>query len=222
MRDGTAHSSHDHGARMDQVYGWTRHIYDASRKYYLLGRDPLIRGLAVQPGQALLEVGCGTGRNLRMIARHYPAARLFGLDASTAMLATARTKLAKAGVQAELIHGFAEKASLSDMSDAPQAGFDHILFPYSLSMIPDWRASIDNAVTLLAPGGRLHVVDFGPMQGWSRPFKGPFRRFLSAYHVAPRDGLRDYLGELGGLSHLTQDVIGGGYAWRFQAIKAAG
>ena len=72
------------------MYRYQRHIYDLTRKYYLLGRDRLIAGLDVPPGGTVLEVGCGTGRNLVLAARRYPAARLFGLDISAAMLDTAQ------------------------------------------------------------------------------------------------------------------------------------
>jgi len=49
---------------MDRMYRHQRHIYDASRKFYLLGRDALITGLAPPKGGTILEIGCGTGRNL--------------------------------------------------------------------------------------------------------------------------------------------------------------
>ena len=54
----------DHAARMDRMYRYQRHIYDLTRKYYLLGRDRAIRDLQVPVDGTLLEVGCGTGRNL--------------------------------------------------------------------------------------------------------------------------------------------------------------
>ena len=46
--------------------------YDASRRYYLLGRDRLLDQLAPPPGGSILEIGCGTGRNLIGAARRYP------------------------------------------------------------------------------------------------------------------------------------------------------
>ena len=49
---------------MNQIYRWQRYIYDFTRKYYLLGRDRLIAELDVPPGGRVLEVGCGTARNL--------------------------------------------------------------------------------------------------------------------------------------------------------------
>ncbi|TIM21480.1 MAG: SAM-dependent methyltransferase, partial [Mesorhizobium sp.] len=54
----------NHAELMDGVYRWQRHIYDLTRKYYLLGRDRLIDGLDVPVGGTVLELGCGTGRNI--------------------------------------------------------------------------------------------------------------------------------------------------------------
>ena len=79
----------DAAALMDRMYRRQRHIYDLSRKFYLLGRDEAIAGLDAGPGDRVLEIGCGTGRNLVKLARAYPEARLFGLDVSREMLASA-------------------------------------------------------------------------------------------------------------------------------------
>ena len=49
---------------MDRMYRQQRHVYDVTRRYYLLGRDQLIRRLAPARGRHVLEIGCGTGRNL--------------------------------------------------------------------------------------------------------------------------------------------------------------
>ncbi|MDX5362176.1 MAG: class I SAM-dependent methyltransferase, partial [Alphaproteobacteria bacterium] len=78
-----------HAERMDRMYRYQRHIYDLTRKYYLLGRDRAIEGLRLPSRGRLLEVGCGTGRNLLAAHRRYPEARLYGLDISAQMLASA-------------------------------------------------------------------------------------------------------------------------------------
>ena len=78
---------------MDRIYRRQRHFYDLTRKYFLLGRDHLIRELQPPAGGSVMEIGCGTGRNLIAAARAYPEARLFGLDISSAMLATARANI---------------------------------------------------------------------------------------------------------------------------------
>ena len=92
----------DAASHMDAIYRFQRHIYDLTRKPYLLGRDVLIRDLAPPPGGTILEIGCGTARNLLHIARTYPDARCFGLDVSSAMLETAHQSIARAGLEARV------------------------------------------------------------------------------------------------------------------------
>ena len=78
---------------MNKMYHWTRYIYDVTRKYYLLGRDRLLNDMELQPGDRVLEIGCGTARNLIKLAKQRPDIRCFGLDASTDMLAIAAAKV---------------------------------------------------------------------------------------------------------------------------------
>ena len=89
-------------ALMDQMYRRQRHIYDLSRKFYLLGRDEAIARLRPAPGDTVLEIGCGTGRNLVKLAQTYPEVRLFGLDVSREMLATAAASTARAGLASRI------------------------------------------------------------------------------------------------------------------------
>jgi S-adenosylmethionine-diacylgycerolhomoserine-N-methlytransferase len=85
---------------MNRIYRRQRHIYDATRKWFLLGRDRLIDDLRPGPGAAVLEIGCGTGRNLIVAARRYPDAQFFGIDVSTHMLTSAIESIAHAGLSA--------------------------------------------------------------------------------------------------------------------------
>jgi S-adenosylmethionine-diacylgycerolhomoserine-N-methlytransferase len=154
-----------HAALMDKVYRRQRYIYDLTRRYYLFGRDKMIRELALRPGEAVVEVGCGTARNLIRIAKLYPGTELFGLDASQEMLRTAEQNIAAAGLsdRITLCHGYAE--ALTPALFGRTRPFDRVLFPYSLSMIPDWRQALNAAGAALADDGRLHAVDFGDLTG---------------------------------------------------------
>ena len=82
--------------RMNRMYRRQRHIYDGTRRYYLLGRDQLIADLRPGAGANVLEIGCGTGRNLVLAARRYPDARFFGIDVSTEMLTSAISAISRA------------------------------------------------------------------------------------------------------------------------------
>lgn len=178
-----------HAALMDGVYRWQRHVYDATRKYYLLGRDRMIARLDVPPGGSVLELGCGTGRNLLLAARRYPDARLFGLDISAAMLETADATLSRRGVRGRIALARADATCFDARALFGEASFDRIFVSYALSMIPDWAQAIDAALAALAPGGSLHVVDFGQQErlpGW---FAAALRAWLARFHVAPRPGL---------------------------------
>ena len=82
-----------HAEQMDAIYKVQRHIYDLTRKYYLLGRDRLIERLQPPRGGSVLEIACGTGRNLAVVAKAYPSAYLYGVDISSEMLKSAGTTL---------------------------------------------------------------------------------------------------------------------------------
>jgi S-adenosylmethionine-diacylgycerolhomoserine-N-methlytransferase len=200
---------------MDRVYRPQRHIYDLTRKYYLLGRDQLIEGLALQPGSTLIEVGCGTGRNLIAIARLYPQARLLGLDASEAMLEMARVKVREAGLEDRILlrHGLAEELSPSAFG---LESFDHVLFSYSLSMVPDWRGALSAAIAALSVNGRWYVVDFADLKGLGFLARGVLMAWLRLFHVNPRV---EFLKELEDLSAGTGELtlLKGRYAFTFRS-----
>src|SRR4051812_19384139 len=84
-----------HAALMDGVYKHQRHFYDLTRKYYLLGRDTMLNSMDVKPGERVLEVACGTARNLVRLNKLKPGLELFGLDASAEMLKSAAENIQK-------------------------------------------------------------------------------------------------------------------------------
>jgi S-adenosylmethionine-diacylgycerolhomoserine-N-methlytransferase len=176
-----ASGTRDHAALMDSIYRGQRHIYDLTRKYYLFGRDKLIAGLDARPGSTVLEVGCGTGRNLAKVGRRWPGVALHGLDLSCEMLKSAGARL---GGQATLALGDATDFSAPVLFGRPQ--FDRVILSYALSMIPDWQAALAQAAVMLAPGGSLHVVDFGDLAGLPAPLRAALRAWLARFHVTPR------------------------------------
>lgn len=174
---------------MNRIYRHQLPIYDLTRKFYLLGRDRLIAELRPNAGDAVLEIGCGTGRNLSIAARRYPAARFYGVDVSTVMLTRAIDQLGRAGLSGRVRVAHGDAAAFDPQRLFGRENFDRIFISYSISMIPDWNGAIDRALALLAPGGELHIVDFGGQSGLPGLFRSGLRRWLKLFHVTPRDGL---------------------------------
>ncbi len=191
-----------HASLMDGIYRGQRHIYDATRKYYLFGRDTLIEGLDARPGMRVLEVACGTGRNLAKIDKVWPETRLYGFDISAEMLKNAQKSLgdsARLGLGDACTFDAEETFAESGLN---AAGFDRIVLSYCLSMIPDWEEALAHAASQLAPGGQLHVVDFGDLTGLPGPFEGWLHSWLAKFHVQSRSGLADAAGRIAAIGGL--------------------
>ena len=205
---------------MDNVYRRQRHIYDLTRKYYLLGRDRLIHELDARPGEKVVEIGCGTARNLIGISKAYPEAQLFGLDASHEMLCSAEESVAREGLKQKIVlaHGLAEE--MTPALFGLDRKFDRAIFSYSLSMIPDWRGALKTAAENVRPGGTLHIVDFGDLDSLWSPFARGLRAWLRLFHVAPRDTLLKEL-EAARSTTLSFHILPGRYAFVIAAHPEA-
>ncbi|MDO9382642.1 MAG: class I SAM-dependent methyltransferase [Hyphomicrobiaceae bacterium] len=179
----------DAARHMDGIYRTQRHIYDATRKFYLLGRDSMLDGLQPPAGGSVLEIGCGTGRNLVAAARRYPGPRLYGFDISEEMLSTARQSIARANLadRVTLATGDASRFSANELFGV--ASFDRVFISYAVSMIPPWREALACAMTAVAPGGELHVVDFGQQAGLPAWFQAGLTAWLARFCVTPRGDL---------------------------------
>ncbi len=198
------------------MYRLQRYFYDATRRYYLLGRDRLLRDMALEPGARVLEIGCGTARNLIVLARRRQDVACYGLDASNEMLATAAAKIRRAGLQSRIMLRtcYAEELDHAQTFGLP-APFDAAFFSYSLSMIPTWPQAIAAALANLKPHGTLYVVDFWDQGGWPRWFRALLKTWLDLFHVVHRPELLEHLRELEarGVGRLTLDSVAGRYAY---------
>lgn len=163
---------------LNRYYGISRRFYDLTRKYYLFGRDRLLDELLAEDWQRLVEIGPGTGRNLRYLHKRRPNARYGGVEASDEMLQHAAAK----APWARLVHGFAEDTDYTTLLGARP---DRVMFSYCLSMVQDRAAAIESARRSLAPGGQVVVVDFADLAGLPAPMAAALRGWLQTFHVTP-------------------------------------
>ena len=210
----------DQAVAMDRMYRLTRHVYDVTRAYYLLGRDRMLAKVATNPSTATLEVGCGTARNLIKLARRPEPGLLCGLDASQEMLDTAEASIARAGVPAagheriRLRQGLAEALDAKTMFGRDEP-FDTIFFSYCLSMVPTWPGAIEAAMANLKTGGHLVIVDFWDQKDLPGVFAAGLKKWLSMFHVHYRPEVHDALAELGtsGRAEVAFESVAKRYAY---------
>lgn len=133
------------------IYRLWAPLYDAILGHFFLpGRRRALELAAIQPGERVLLVGCGTGADLPLL----PAgARVVGVDISPEMLARARRQLRLAKCEGLLIEGDAQQLLVE------AAAFDVVLFNLILSVAPDGAACLRENVRALKPGGRAVVFD---------------------------------------------------------------
>lgn len=205
---------------MDRMYRITRHIYDATRKPYLLGRDRLLNQMYIRPGDHVLEIGSGTGRNLIKLAQLRPDCRFYGIDASSVMLETARANTTRAGVSERVTMELALAESWSPRStfnrDKP---FDTIFFSYSLSMIPQWRHALEVAAANLAPMRTIYMVDFWDQGGMPWMFSAGLRQWLALFGVHHRPEMLAHLESMPGELQVTSHKLRYAYLARYTPAR---
>ncbi len=205
----------DQKGLMDATYALHRHFYDFTRKFYLLGRDALIRGLNPPRGGTVFEVGCGTARNLIMAAKRFPEARCYGFDISEAMLETARASVEKKGLADRITLAQADAGAFDVQTLFGVDKLDRVFMSYTLSMIPPWVEAIELGAKALAPGGSLHIVDFGQYERLPGFAKRLHFKSLNDFHVFPRDTLPAVLKRIAEEQGLRLDFRSTlrGYVW---------
>lgn len=147
------------------------HFHELTRWY-----DPMMRRLfpetgikaamiaqaRIQPGQAVLDAGCGTGTLALLIKRVHPDAAVSGLDIDFRILAIARGKARQQGDFIDWQQGSAACLPYADGS------FDRVFASLLLHHLTrdDKRQMLREAFRVLKPGGELYTADFGKPQGW--------------------------------------------------------
>jgi S-adenosylmethionine-diacylgycerolhomoserine-N-methlytransferase len=179
--------------RMDRMYRHQRHIYDLTRRFYLLGRDGLLGALPSEPNTSICEMGTGTGRNVIHLARRSSTTRLYGVDISRAMLETASLAIRRAGLAHRIQLAESNIATFDPQRGFGVARFDVIYFSYVLSMLPEWRPAVNRAIEMLRPGGTLAVVDFADQAAASPLRRRVLLAWLALFDVHPRAEIENEL-----------------------------
>ena len=138
----------DHAARLESFYSGQAEAYDDFRRRLLQGREAMYRSIPVPEGGVWVDLGGGTGANLEPIgAELHKARKVYLVDLCDSLLAVARKRCEARGWKN--VEAVAADATTFRPADGPA---DVVTFSYSLTMIPDWFAAIDNALAMLRPG----------------------------------------------------------------------
>ncbi|MDA7947868.1 MAG: class I SAM-dependent methyltransferase [Hyphomicrobiaceae bacterium] len=172
--------------RMDGIYRYQRFIYDVTRRYFLLGRTELIRGLDAPREGRILEIGCGTAWNLIRTARCYPDCRLYGIDISMEMLLSAGRAVDRAGLRDRISLAVGDAAGFDPVKAFGVSHFDRVFISYAVSMIPDWTRVLKAIEPVLTPSGQIHLVDFGRSEHLPAPLRQLLFAWLARFAVTPR------------------------------------
>lgn len=145
----------DHAARMESFYAGQAGAYDDFRKRLLKGREELWQAIDVPEGGVWVDLGGGTGSNLEYFGERIERLKkIYVVDLSPSLLEVARRRAEERGWQQ------VETVEADATTFRPPEGADVVTCSYSLTMIPDWFAAIDNARAMLREGGQMGVVDF--------------------------------------------------------------
>ena len=141
-------------------FDWLTRFYDPVLRATL--REDKFKGLLVeqarlQPGQDVLDLGCGTATLTIMLKQRCPGVRVVGLDGDPKVLAIAREKVAAAGADVELHEGMAFAPPFTPGS------FDRVVSSLVFHHLTteNKRRTLAQVREMLRAGGELHVADWG-------------------------------------------------------------
>ncbi|MEO1078576.1 MAG: methyltransferase domain-containing protein [Pseudomonadota bacterium] len=200
------------GDNTNAYYRFHARIYDLTRWTFLFGRRALVAHIAERQPRRVLEIGCGTGKNLIELKKRIPDAQCVGVDASADMLRIARGKAGALNIRwIEGMYPSSEVDAALESMGKP----DVILFSYALSMFnPGYDTCLETAHRAIAPDGVVCVVDFH-----NSPFAW-FRRWMAMNHVRMESQLLEAMLQLGELSHYREKrgLLG---IWRYNMMMGA-
>ena len=144
-----------------QLFSGLPDQYDRVGAVMSFGQDPrwrraLVDAIAPAPGMRILDVATGTGMVAFALAAR--GAEVVGLDQSEAMLGTARARLDRSPGLADRVSFVLGEAEALPFADGE---FDALSFTYLLRYVDDRAATMRELARVVAPGGRIGMVEFG-------------------------------------------------------------
>ncbi|OGV43292.1 MAG: hypothetical protein A2X46_06540 [Lentisphaerae bacterium GWF2_57_35] len=142
--------------RLESFYSGQAEFFDDFRKGMLHGREELMRAIPVPKDGIWVDMGGGTGNNLHYLGdKLKDLRRIYLVDLCASLLSVARQRVEKMKWRnVEII-----KADITSYKP-PEEYADVVTFSYSLSMVSNWLAALNNAEIILQPGGFVGVVDY--------------------------------------------------------------
>lgn len=159
------------------IVDWLTPAYDFFVRLFLREmriKRALIAHARIAPGDHVLDLGAGTGTLAILIKQIHPGAQVTGLDADLEVLALAKAKATRAGVDIAFDLGTVTALPYADES------FDRVVssLVFSLLSSKDKQLALCAAYRVLRGGGELHIADFGPAHTrWGRLLAPRMRRF---------------------------------------------
>lgn len=176
-------------------FRWLTRFYDPLLRFVLREgtfKRELLRRSRIAPGQTVLDLGCGTGTLTLMVKQAVPDAKVHGLDPDEDALAIAAEKAARMKADVRFQRGTATALPFADGS------FDRVLSSLMFHHLPsaDKRLALAEILRVLAPGGEVHLADWGPPPNLLMRLAFQPVRFLDGYALT-EDNVMGRLPDLG-------------------------
>jgi len=187
MSETAEHPTRRSQSANSRQYDRVARFYSTLEPLYLIfppARRRAVAALGLKPGDTVLEIGAGTGRNFPYLVDSVgPTGTVIAVDASQGMLAEARRLIERRGwSNVQLLHRDATRLQLD-------RDVDGVLFSLSYSALPEPRPALARAWERLRPGARVVVMDMGLTQSRWHRLLDPIARLL--VKLGPGDAYSD-------------------------------